>query len=61
MMKNVEVFLRAKRYALLLVSMDIILTAFLLQIKLKVHKDAADLERDANREHLLHFLNSACE
>ena len=30
------------------------------QIKLKVHKDAADLERDANREHLLKFLNEAC-
>ncbi|KAJ3555311.1 hypothetical protein NM688_g2647 [Phlebia brevispora] len=30
------------------------------KIKLKVHKSAADLERDANREHLLQFLNSAC-
>lgn len=31
------------------------------QIKLKVHKDAADLQRDANRESLLQFLNSTYE
>ncbi|KAF8577874.1 hypothetical protein K439DRAFT_522894 [Ramaria rubella] len=31
------------------------------KIKLKVHKDAADHERDANRESLLQFLNSAYE
>ncbi|KAF9788273.1 hypothetical protein BJ322DRAFT_1048047 [Thelephora terrestris] len=30
------------------------------KIKLKVHKDAADLERDSNREELLQFLNSSC-
>jgi hypothetical protein len=29
------------------------------QIKLKVHKDPADLERDSNREELLQFLNSS--
>ena len=31
------------------------------QIKLKVHKGADDLERDANRADLLQFLNSAYE
>ncbi|TCD60238.1 hypothetical protein EIP91_010514 [Steccherinum ochraceum] len=31
------------------------------KIKLKVHKDAADLEMDANREDLLKFLNSVHE
>lgn len=31
------------------------------KIKLKVHKDAADEERDANRQDLLSFLNSAFE
>lgn len=30
-----------------------------MQIKLKVEKDAADHERDANRATLLQFLNSA--
>jgi hypothetical protein len=31
------------------------------KIKLKVHKDARDLEMDANRQNLLQFLNSTCE
>ncbi|KAG1730386.1 uncharacterized protein EDB91DRAFT_1085446 [Suillus paluster] len=31
------------------------------KIKLKVHKDARDLEMDANRQSLLQFLNSTCE
>jgi len=31
------------------------------KIKLKVHKDAGDHERDANRQDLLQFLNSTFE
>lgn len=29
-----------------------------IQIKLKVHKDVAGMQRDANRQDLLQFLNS---
>lgn len=39
-------------------SILVVILLMLKQIKLRVHKDKGDHERDANREDLLQFLNS---
>lgn len=53
--------LTGKKVSLLHSLTDFVHANHLHKIKLKVHKGADDIERDANRADLLQFLNSAYE